>query len=394
NTQTPTPSPDTSENTQTPTSIPDTSENTSTPTPSPDTSENTPTPTPNSTIDSMKLPFEEEYSIFSDTKILDKIMFIINSQINSNSCSISTQLESISIPSETTTIISISCSDCSVDSTVETTYKGPIATTIESESESGMYSTTTFYTTTTKYYPGYTTTYWETTNGIATPHEVYIPPSTVIVVQKVTAAYADLVVDPTSMTTLSSNAGDSINLNIWKDKLNRIIICLWAIDNKYNRNINGCHNCSLDLLVFPQSEFMTRLQEAFNAAADKPFSIENLKDFLPFWQNRLKFFQTNTKEHMNFTSPIVSPAAVQRLKGVASKHEKRFIAHSNKLDEIIDTRNMNGLGLSKCLKKIQNPNTMQIWKEEVEEYMTTVSENSTITSNIGTSTVTKQNNIK
>ncbi|CAG8622924.1 2417_t:CDS:1, partial [Diversispora eburnea] len=91
------------------------------------------------------------------------------------------------------------------------------------------HSTTTFYTTTTIIYPGYTTTYWVTTNGVASPTEKYIPPSTVIIVRKVTAeAVVEIVGDATATTTLSSNAGDSIN-NIWKDNLNRMIICLWAI---------------------------------------------------------------------------------------------------------------------------------------------------------------------
>lgn len=82
--------------------------------------------------------------------------------------------------------------------------------------------TTTFYQTITQYYPGYTTTYMKTANGRETPTEVYIQPSTVIVVKKVTAAV------PTDAST--SDAGDSINdLNVWKEKLNRVVACLWVI---------------------------------------------------------------------------------------------------------------------------------------------------------------------
>ena len=66
-----------------------------------------------------------------------------------------------------------------------------------------------------------------TTNGKTTPTIVYILPSTVIIVRRVTAeAVITIVGDATA--TPASNVGDSIN-NIWKDKLNHMIICLWAI---------------------------------------------------------------------------------------------------------------------------------------------------------------------
>ncbi|RHZ88417.1 hypothetical protein Glove_23g71 [Diversispora epigaea] len=202
------------------------------------------------------------------------MIFMINSQPDSNSYSISTQLDSItsySIPSETTTTGSFSCKECKIDSSVNTSVTGEHFTSTEPDppqSESGsiyttfsltttepttitagpitgpttgpttttisrtsktVYSTTTFYTTTTIIYPGYTTTYWVTTNGRATPTEKYIPPSTVIIVKKVTAeAVVAIVGDATATATSTSNAGDSIN-NIWKDKLNRMIVCLWAI---------------------------------------------------------------------------------------------------------------------------------------------------------------------
>ena len=44
---------------------------------------------------------------------------------------------------------------------------------------------------------------------------------------------------------------------------------------------------------------------------------------------------------------------------------------------------MNGIGLSSRLQRIKDPNTVQIWKEVVKEYLTAIS--TTNTSNIGTS---------
>ncbi|CAG8450286.1 9266_t:CDS:10 [Diversispora eburnea] len=147
------------------------------------------------------------------------------------------------IPTETTTTGKVSCSSCKIDSTVNTSIKGRITTSTEDvpQSESGTittfsptnhattnvkYKTTTFYSTTTLFYPGYTTTYTTTINGKAIPTESYVPPSTVVVVKKVTAAVPEGVSEPTGIT---SNAGGSNNLNLWKDKLNRLVICLWAI---------------------------------------------------------------------------------------------------------------------------------------------------------------------
>jgi hypothetical protein len=90
------------------------------------------------------------------------------------------------------------------------------------------YLPTTFSTTITIYFPGYTTTYIITISysrtTSTTPTQVYIPPSTVVVITEVTALYAVETDPPTS------DAGDSINnLNMWKDKLSRMIICLWTI---------------------------------------------------------------------------------------------------------------------------------------------------------------------
>ena len=57
-----------------------------------------------------------------------------------------------------------------------------------------------------------------------------------------------------------------------------------------------------------------------------------------------------------------------------------------RLGEAIDTSNMNGIGLSSHLQRIKDPNTVQIWKEVVKEYLTAIS--TTNTSNIGTSAAT------
>jgi len=57
-----------------------------------------------------------------------------------------------------------------------------------------------------------------------------------------------------------------------------------------------------------------------------------------------------------------------------------------RLGEAIDTSNMNGIGLSSRLQRIKDPNTVQIWKEVVKEYLTAIS--TTNTSNIGTSAAT------
>ena len=46
-----------------------------------------------------------------------------------------------------------------------------------------------------------------------------------------------------------------------------------------------------------------------------------------------------------------------------------------KLNETIDTSNMDTLGLSNRLGRIKEPNTMQIWDEVVKEYLTTISIN-------------------
>jgi hypothetical protein len=46
-----------------------------------------------------------------------------------------------------------------------------------------------------------------------------------------------------------------------------------------------------------------------------------------------------------------------------------------KLNETIDTSNMDTLGLSNRLRRIKEPNTMQIWKEVVGEYLTVISMN-------------------
>ena len=43
-----------------------------------------------------------------------------------------------------------------------------------------------------------------------------------------------------------------------------------------------------------------------------------------------------------------------------------------KLNETIDTSNMDTLGLSNRLGRIKEPNTMQIWKEVAEEYLTAI----------------------
>src|SRR4051794_7275562 len=43
-----------------------------------------------------------------------------------------------------------------------------------------------------------------------------------------------------------------------------------------------------------------------------------------------------------------------------------------KLNEMIDTSNMNTLGLSGHLGRIKEPNTMQIWKKVVGEYLTAI----------------------
>ena len=48
---------------------------------------------------------------------------------------------------------------------------------------------------------------------------------------------------------------------------------------------------------------------------------------------------------------------------------------------------MNTLGLSNRLGRIKEPNTMQIWKEVVGEYLTTISNQTTI-SNVSTSATT------
>jgi len=44
--------------------------------------------------------------------------------------------------------------------------------------------------------------------------------------------------------------------------------------------------------------------------------------------------------------------------------------------------NISALGLSTHLRRIKDPSTMQIWKELVEEYMTTISMNPITISNI------------
>ncbi|CAG8660720.1 9443_t:CDS:2, partial [Paraglomus occultum] len=49
-----------------------------------------------------------------------------------------------------------------------------------------------------------------------------------------------------------------------------------------------------------------------------------------------------------------------------------------RLGETIDTSNMNGLGLSKCLGRMKDPSTMQIWKEVMEEYLAAISKNPNI----------------
>ncbi|RHZ80976.1 hypothetical protein Glove_130g179 [Diversispora epigaea] len=165
----------------------------------------------------------------------------------------STSTFSASISSETTTTVPFTCKSCSVDISVRTTFEGPITTTTtttEKKSPPGsIYTTysptagpttgyiishtskteylTTFYRTTTQLFPGYTTTFITIINGQAIQTEYYIPPSTVIILDEVTAAVDLAIVYGFAKT--SSNADDSINLNIWNGKLNRMVICLWAI---------------------------------------------------------------------------------------------------------------------------------------------------------------------
>ncbi|CAG8557862.1 2115_t:CDS:2 [Diversispora eburnea] len=158
--------------------------------------------------------------------------------------------QSVSIPSETTTTLTFTCNSCKIDSSVRTTFEGEITTETTTEPRSlseSIYTTfsptittssnvgytsqtayiTTFYRTTTQFYPGYTTTFITTISGRAIQTEYYIPPSTVIILKEVTAS-VDLAI--ISYKTKTSNAGDSINLNRfrWNNKFNCMIICLWA----------------------------------------------------------------------------------------------------------------------------------------------------------------------
>ncbi|RHZ88367.1 hypothetical protein Glove_23g122 [Diversispora epigaea] len=156
----------------------------------------------------------------------------------------------ISITKETISTSSFTCNMCKVDTSLNTSIHGSstIITTSDLDpkpettydfttpiptSFTKTYIPTTFTTTVTIYFLGYTTTYTITISHKPTRTQVYIPPSTVVVLKVVKAYYAvvtTLTPTPTPTPTATSNDGDSINnLNMWKGNLNRMIICLWAI---------------------------------------------------------------------------------------------------------------------------------------------------------------------
>ncbi|CAG8594949.1 3271_t:CDS:10, partial [Diversispora eburnea] len=255
---TPTPTDISTDTSTTPTDI--STDTSTTPTPTDISTDTSITPTPDISTTSTPTPTD----VSTDTSTTPDSTKSTTASMSSKNTTDSTT--SYSIPTETTTTASFSCHSCKVDTSVNTSVTGECFTTTEPDpqSESGsIHSTTTFYTTTTIIYPGYTTTYMITTNGIATPTEEYIPPSTQIIVRKVTAeAVVEIVGDATATSTLSSNAGNSIN-NIWKDNLN-LECSIEYVDGKPLYNIQFGENmeynvCSTNSSTGAGNKYITAL---------------------------------------------------------------------------------------------------------------------------------------
>ncbi|RHZ78034.1 hypothetical protein Glove_168g136 [Diversispora epigaea] len=85
-------------------------------------------------------------------------------------------------PSQTITTSTIPCDSCKIDTSVS---QGSIVTSTDSNSPESIFTTITSSTLNTEFL-GYTTTFVTTQNIIETS-EVYIPPSTVVVIKKVSA---------------------------------------------------------------------------------------------------------------------------------------------------------------------------------------------------------------
>ncbi|RHZ78010.1 hypothetical protein Glove_168g189 [Diversispora epigaea] len=130
--------------------------------------------------------------------------------------SIDTQLN---IPSQTTTTVSyFYCGSCNIDTSVNTWTQGSVVTELQpgvfttitpSTLKTGSnivlsYKTTIFFSTITKIYRGYTTTFMTTVGLNASSTEVYIPPSTVVIVKKVTAAILFASTKPAATVTVAT----------------------------------------------------------------------------------------------------------------------------------------------------------------------------------------------
>ncbi|RHZ78068.1 hypothetical protein Glove_168g202 [Diversispora epigaea] len=155
------------------------------------------------------------YFIKYFTLLLIIVLFLLTST-ETITITITTDTQ-LNIPSETTTTNFLTCTSCKVDTSMNTingyTYKYT-DTYLESESIFTTftdtvisYKTTAFFSTITKIFRGYTTTYITTVNSLASPTERYVLPSTIVVVKKVTAAilFVSTTAKPTATVTVNHN---------------------------------------------------------------------------------------------------------------------------------------------------------------------------------------------